>query len=54
MNRNGWVLLLIVLSALCFGFETAARITSMNTHNAGYLAGLLLFLGAIVVGVRNR
>ncbi len=54
MKQNLWVLLLIVLCAVCFGIETVARVMGINTMNIGYIAGILFFLGAIFVGVRNR
>jgi hypothetical protein len=54
MKQNGWILLLIIFSAMCFGFETVARVTAMNTMNVGYIAGVLSFLAAIFLGVRNR
>lgn len=48
------VLFLIIGSAVAFGFEAAAMIMKLGTHNIGYIIGIGLFVAAIFVGVKNH
>lgn len=53
MKKYG-VLIAILLSVVSIGLETVAKILSIATHNVGYILGILSFLGAVVIGVRNN
>jgi hypothetical protein len=54
VNAKWLVLLLIILSAVCIGFETVAMVINLHTMNLGYILGILFFLAALVFGSRNR
>jgi uncharacterized membrane protein YtjA (UPF0391 family) len=52
--KNGAIFLLIALSAIAIGFETAAKVLNWNTLHIGYFAGILFFLVAISLGVKRK
>jgi hypothetical protein len=54
VNTKWLVLLLIILSAACIGFETVGKVMNLNTMNLGTILGILCFLAALVIGSRKR
>jgi len=54
VNSKGKVLIGILLAAVFLGGESAAQIIGVKTYGVGYILGALSFLGAIVVGARQK
>ncbi|GED31382.1 hypothetical protein [Brevibacillus centrosporus] len=52
---NKWKVLIGILLAVIFlGGETAAQLMGYKTYSIGYILGALSFIGAIVVGARQK
>lgn len=54
MNSKGKVLIGILLAAIFFGGEAAAQIMGVKSYSVGYILGALSFIGAIVIGARQK
>ncbi|EJL47219.1 hypothetical protein BAG01nite_20910 [Brevibacillus agri] len=54
MESKWKVLIGILLAVVFLGGETAAQLMGVKTYSIGYILGALAFLGAILVGARQR
>ncbi|MGG1658724.1 hypothetical protein [Brevibacillus sp. NRS-1366] len=54
MNSKWKVLIGILLAAVFLGGETAAQLIGVKTYYIGYILGAVSFLGAVLLGARQR